>query len=238
MNCLLFENKEDLRHLPKADYRAQHIKKYLKAKNGNILYVALANKFLAKASISIEESHYSFEICEQLPCPSLRNIELAIALTRPQIAQKILFDCACIGVTKVNFYIANKSEASYANSTLYSENLYKNYLIAGAQQACNCHLPEFEIHNSLADFLAKLPQAKPNELRIAPDIYESQGDFSQIVATKSHKSALLIMGGERGFNQDERVLLKQSSFSLALMRERVMRTDTALVYALALLHSI
>lgn len=237
MNCLLFENEDDLKNLPIADHRAQHIKKYLKAKTGDILYVAIADKFLAKASIEIKDTHYSFDICEKLPCPKLRNIELAIALCRPQIAQKILFDCASIGIKKVNFYIASKSEASYTNSTLYTENSYKNYLIAGAEQACNCYLPKFEIHSSLEDFLLKLEE-KPDCLRIAPDIYETKGDFSEISSLSTYKNAILVMGGERGFNNLERNLLREHSFSLALMRERVLRTDTALVYALALLHKI
>ncbi len=238
MNCLVFKSEDDLGFLPNSDYKAQHIKKYLKPKNGDIIYVAIARQFLAKAKISINEKSYSFEIVEKLSCPNLRNIEIAVALARPQIAQKILFDCACLGVSKLNFYIANKSEASYANSSLYSEGLYEEHLIRGIEQACNCYLPQFEIHSNLESFLSKLGNPSSKELRIAPDLYEAQGDFADIVSNGTYEKAILILGAERGFNNKERKSLREKEFKLALMRERVMRTDTALAYALGLLHSI
>jgi len=232
MNCILFRNKEEFLHLDFKDARATHIKKYLKPKDGDEIFVGIINEKISKAKIFIKESFYFFELLEtQIKTPALKNIEVAIAITRPQIAQSILFEAACLGVKKLTFYAAEKSDASYAQSSLYTED-YKKYLIQGAEQACTCFIPEIEIAKDLESYL-KTRETKKDELLFAPDNYEYESFLKE--SEKTAKKISLILGAERGFNAKERDLLREHNFKLVSLGDRVLRTDTAFIFSIALL---
>jgi|GEM_PF-2076058 len=232
MNCILFKNKDDLLRLDFKDSRACHIKKYLKPKNGDEIFVGIVNEKISKAKIFERDSFYEFEILDaQIKTPILKNIEVAVAMSRPQIAQSILFEAACLGIKKLTFYAAEKSDSSYAKSSLYTED-YKKYLIQGAEQACTCFIPEVEIAKDLEDYL-KNRKAQKNEILFAPDNYEFEEDLK--TSRKKAEAFSLVLGAERGFNSKERELLREHNFKLVSLGDRVLRTDSAFIFSIALL---
>jgi RsmE family RNA methyltransferase len=165
------------------------------------------------------------------PPPPLAPIHLLIGLPRPQTARDILRDLSALGVAAMHFIRTEKGEASYAQSTLWKTDEWRECVINGAAQAFCTRLPEITHGQALADAIARLPV---DAVRFALDNYESVAPLSQCDATNA-KSAVLALGSERGWSTGERELLREAGFVLAGLGPRVLRTETACVAATTLL---
>ena len=75
--------------------------------------------------------------------------------------------------------------------------------------------------------------AEGAQTKIAPDLYESTQNISKIDAKKTPICA--VFGGERGFSNADRDLLRKNNFTLVSLGGRVLRTDSAIIAALAIL---
>ena len=158
------------------------------------------------------------------------KISVAVAFTRPQIAKRILFEAACAGISRLIFYPASKGEAAYAKSSLYSGASVLECMEKGAEQACAADIPEFSTCMSLEEACRELAIDSPDSIKIAPDLYEATADLGELsckISPESHICAA--MGGERGFSNPDRILLRQMGWTLVSMGRRVLRTDTAFI---------
>ena len=164
------------------------------------------------------------------PPPSLDPITLLIGLPRPQTARKILQEATALGVGTLHFFTAEKAEPSYARSTLWTSGEWRRHLLAGAEQAFCTRLPGLTHGLTLATALEKTP---PAATRLALDNYEAPAPLGQ-----SQPSAVapvvLALGSERGWSAAERDFLRAKNFSLVHLGSRVLRTETAVVAAVAL----
>ena len=98
----------------------------------------------------------------------------------------------------------------------------------GAAQAFDTRLPDVLHSATLAECLASLPKEC---LRVALDNYESPSRLSPTLRTRP---LALAFGPERGWSGPERALLRKEGFELAHLGTRVLRTETAVVAALAI----
>jgi RsmE family RNA methyltransferase len=169
--------------------------------------------------------------------PPLDPITLIVGLPRPQTARKILQEATALGVTAMHFVATEKSEASYARSTLWSAGEWRRHLIAGAEQAFDTRLPQVTWSRSLAEVVAAQP---PATNRLALDHYEAASPLSGCHLVDDNgkgatpPDAVLAFGPERGWSDRDRALLRANAFSLVHLGSRVLRTETAVVAAVAL----
>jgi len=106
---------------------------------------------------------------------------------------------------------------------------WRRHLIAGAAQAFDTRLPEMTHGLTLGAALAALPG---NPIRIALDNYESPQPLSCLAIDRP---VALALGPERGWSTAERNLLRAHGFTFAHLGQRVLRTETAVVAAAALI---
>jgi RsmE family RNA methyltransferase len=170
------------------------------------------------------------------PPPPPDPIALLIGLPRPQTARKILAEAAALGAAALHFFSAEKGEPGYAQSTLWSGGEWRRHLVAGAEQAFDTRLPRVTHGLPLADALAETP---PGALRLALDNYEAPLPLSQGLSAAAGCQTragpvVLALGPERGWSAGERDFLRSRHFSLVHLGPRVLRTETAVVAALAL----
>lgn len=89
---------------------------------------------------------------------------------------------------------------------------------------------------TLANAVATLPNTAG---RVALDNYEGVIPLLSYTVSGYNPAAppemALAIGGERGWSAEERHALRQQGFTLAHLGERVLRTETAVVAALAIL---
>jgi RsmE family RNA methyltransferase len=138
--------------------------------------------------------------------------------------------------------MTEKGERSYSASRLWTEKEYRNHLIHGAEMAFTTRIPEVVLPTELEPALNNLPndRAKGQEgtgkvIRPALDNYEAEVLLGGLLAQLGPLSgAVIAVGPERGWSARERRMLKGRGFVLAGMGDRVLRTETASLAAIAL----
>ncbi len=238
MNCVLFEKNEPMFFAPDSD-GARHLREVLKVKPGDKIFAGIAGEemFFAKV-LPNSDGSFSFEREGEIPSPPLLPIVLCTPFSRPQIAKRIMFDSACFGVKSIIFYASEKGDLSYSKSSLYSGE-YRKILLKGAEQACSSQLPSLYTRDSLESALSEAESLSKSPIRLAPDVYEASISLFDAVGTsKPPKSAILTIGGERGFSQSDRQILKSKGFVLASLGKRVLRTDSAAIASLSIVSNL
>ena len=231
MNCVLLPKGYPMR-LGAGSPKLAHIRETLGMRDGCEIFAGIAGEKLWVCRLHFEAGGgAAFEPLREVPAQKPMRFAAAVAFARPQIAQRILFEAACLGVSRLVFYPAAKGEAAYAKSSLYSGGKFSEWLEKGAEQACAPDIPEFFACGSLAEACGCIASAFPNPLRVAPDLYEATAnlwDFAPRLA-EGGAAACAVLGGERGFADSDREYLRGAGWTLVSMGGRVMRTDTAFI---------
>jgi RsmE family RNA methyltransferase len=234
VNLVLFEPAEIDRPLPRSDRRAAHILGVLRRRAGDVFDAGLLNGPRGKGTVlTITDDALTLAFTWETTPPTREAITLLVGLPRPQTARDILRDATSLGVTALHFVQTEKSEASYAQSTLWSSGEWRRHLIAGAEQAFDTHIPEVSHHTGLPAVLAQMPA---HATRLALDNYESPSPLGACELS-ADTPAVLAIGGERGWSTRERELLREHAFAFVHLGSRVLRTETAVIAAVAILRS-
>jgi RsmE family RNA methyltransferase len=229
VNLILLEAGEETAPLAPDDPRAVHVLKVLRRKEGDLFDAGIVNGCRGKATIvSIGPAGVAFTFEATTEAPEADPVHLVVALSRPQTGRKILNEAAALGVSSIRFFQSEKGEPGYASSTLWSTLEWRRHLRDGAAQAFDTRLPEVLHAATLAECLDSLPKEC---LRVALDNYESPSRLSPALRTRP---IALAFGPERGWSPSERTLLRSCGFELAHLGPRVLRTETAVVAALAI----
>ncbi|MSU51433.1 MAG: 16S rRNA (uracil(1498)-N(3))-methyltransferase [Opitutus sp.] len=235
MNLILFELAELSHPLPRADRRARHILDVLRRQVGDPFDAGVVDGPRGKATLTAgSDDALTLTFSETSPRLPTIPITLIVGLPRPQTARDILRDATTIGVGAIHFVRTEKSEASYAQSTLWSSGEWRRHLIAGAEQAFDTRLPDITHGRPLAEALATMPDDEAT--RLVLDNYESPAALSDCHVIRD-KPVVLALGPERGWSAAEREIFRAHDFTLAHLGPRVLRTETAVTAALALVRT-
>lgn len=235
MNLVLFDPAEIDRPLARNDRRAVHLLTVLRRQIGEPFDAGLIGGPRGKGAITAIQSDslaLAFTWDTAAPPPA-EPITLLVGLPRPQTARDILRDAASLGIATLHFVVTEKGERNYAQSTLWSSGEWRRHVIAGAEQAFDTRIPQVTSGRSFADILPLLPA---DSARVALDNYEAAlplGDWP----LPASQPIVLALGSERGWSAGERDLLRTHCFGLAHLGERVLRTETAVVAALAIVRA-
>ncbi len=232
MNIILFRSPEVQLPLPRRDPRAQHILTVLRRRPGDTFDAGVVNGPRGKGTlVAVEEGRLLITFSWGESPPPLSPLTLLIGLPRPQTARDILREATSLGVAAMHFIRTEKGEASYARSALWTSGAWEECVINGAAQAFCTRLPEVTHGRTLAETLTALPGASA---RLALDNYESPAALSRTPAVAG-QPVVLALGAERGWSAGERTQLRESGFAFVHLGERVLRTETACIAAVALL---
>jgi RsmE family RNA methyltransferase len=233
VNLILFETNETISPLPRSDSRASHILDVLRRKVGDTVDTGMVGGPRGKATVTAitEESVALRFAWEPQNPPPLAPITLVVGLPRPQTVRKLLHSATELGVAAVHFVATEKSEPSYAQSSLWTSGEWRRHLLDAAQQAFDTHLPDISHGRKLDEALSSLEK---NPVRLALDNYESPGPLS---AASIAAPVALALGPERGWSAVDRVVLRAHGFTFVHLGPRVLRTETACIAALTLVRA-
>lgn len=233
MNLILFESGETNSPLPLSDSRAAHILDVLRRKVGDTIDTGLIDGPRGKATVTAvtaDSVALSFAWETQSP-PPLAPISLVVGLPRPQTVKKILHAATELGVSALHFVTTEKSEPSYAQSTLWSSGEWRRHLLDAAQQAFDTRLPDVSHGRTLDEALTSLDK---NPARFALDNYEAPAALSALPIVAP---VVLALGPERGWSARDREILRAHGFAFAHLGQRVLRAETAAITALAIVRT-
>ena len=232
MNLILFETAELAAPLPRTDPRAAHLLKVLRRAVGDTFDAGLINGPRGKGTLlAIGADALTLTFAWGPAAPEPEPIVLLIGLPRPQTARDILREATSLGAGVLHFFRAEKGEASYAQSTLWSSGEWRRHLVTGAEQAFDPRLPAITHGQTLSQVIAAVPSGAT---RIALDNYESPQPLSAVAVASP---VALAFGAERGWSAAERGQLRASGFAFAHLGPRVLRSETAVIAAVAVVRS-
>ena len=233
MNLILFDPNELATPLLLTDPRAQHIIKVLKVQKGESFDAGQINGPRGKAKlIEIGKESLLLSFQWEAYTPRLYPIDLWVSFCRPQTCRKILQECTSLGVRSFTFFATEKCEPSYKESHLWTTGESERLILRGAEQAFCTRLPQLTLSSSLEETLS---QTSVDGTRLAMDNYESTEPLTPLVTEAL--PIIVALGGERGWSNNEREILRGHKFVLAGLGDRVLRTETACIAAISILRS-
>ncbi len=228
-----------------ADARSAHITRVLHATVGQQIRVGLADGPLGMGTVeSVEGDAVSLRCAFDAVTPPRPRVDLLLALPRPKVMRRLWSQLAALGVGQIILTNAARVERHYFDTHVLEPSTYVPLLKEGLQQARDTRVPHVEVHRRLKvlveDHLnALFPAgarllAEPGEREPLREVLRrSVGDSSTDV---DGVRVLLAMGPEGGWTEFEVAMLAAHRFTTISLGARTLRSDTAAIALLALVH--
>ena len=210
-----------------SDERAWHIRKILRAKEGDSLRVGIVDGPLGVASVQTVGKpdvilHTSFE--EEMPCPF--PITILLALPRPRMINRILSSLSSMGIERMVLTGSDRVEASYFDSHALEEARMREHMIEGLMQSgCLTRLPDVRIETDLSLAVASLHVADGLKVLFEPGP-------SEVIPEAGPESVVFAIGPEGGWTTPELALFDDAGFKRQSLGAEIYRTDVACIAAM------
>lgn len=238
MNLILVEATEldDRSVVSLSDDRARHLLAVLKAVPDQDVRVGVLDGPVGTGRVTsivdgVVELQCTFE--ETPPRPP---VDLLLAVPRPKVLRRLWAQIAALGVGRVILTNAARVERNYFDTHILDPLGYRPLLIEGLQQARDTRVPVVSIHKQFRVLVEDdLDTFAGSALRLVADP-GAPDTIADAVAAASAPRVLLAVGPEGGWNAFELGLLRAHGFRGVGLGARTLRTDTACVALLALVH--
>ncbi|MEM8866871.1 MAG: RsmE family RNA methyltransferase [Verrucomicrobiota bacterium] len=227
MNLILFPEIFEQTQLAGRDPRAKHLREVVRVKLSSQVFVGFINGPRARAEVTelADDGGIVLTIVATEPAPVPLPIALLVGLPRPHTAKRILFEASSMGVDRIHFFETEKGEPSYAQSSLWRSEEWRERVHLGVEQSFGTHVPDVAIYPDLQTALSAFYNVP---LRIVLDNYEAASSVSHLCAGEVERVALAF-GSERGWSENERTVFRQNGWKLAHLGAQVLRAETAVV---------
>ena len=229
MNLVLITADEAKAGLSPDDARARHLRETVGLAVGGTFHVGIENGQRGIATITTHAPRLTFAVAWEKSAQARLPLTVLVGLPRPQTAKKVLYDLASLGAAKIIFFESEKGDPGYLTSSLWKDGEWREHVLKGTEQACSTLVPEVTRVGSLAEALVGLDA---NAWKLALDPYEATG-APEISAPA--KAAVLAIGPERGFADEERAALRTAGFGFAHLGDRILRVEAAALVGGALM---
>jgi RsmE family RNA methyltransferase len=229
VNLVLITADEAEAGLAPDDPRARHLRETVGLSTGGTFHVGIENGLRGIATIRALAPRLTFTVVWEESAQARLPLTVLVGLPRPQTAKKILHDLASLGAARIVFFEAAKGDPGYLTSSLWKDGEWREPVLKGTEQACSTLVPEV---TRIPSLLAALALVDAAAWKLALDPYEATG--APEIATPAN-SAVLAIGPERGFADEERATLRQAGFAFAHLGDRILRVEAAALVGGALM---
>jgi 16S rRNA (uracil1498-N3)-methyltransferase len=217
--------------------RAAHLLRVLKVTPGQPVRVGVIDGAMGVGTVTSVSDGVVQLRCEfETKAPPLPAVDVLLALPRPKVMRRLWAQLAALGVGQVILTNAARVERDYFDTHVLSPDCYRPLLIEGLQQARDTRVPRVSIHKQFKVLVEDhLDDLFTRGLRI---VAEPRRDKPLTAAVEEHagERVLLAIGPEGGWNDFELSLLERHGFVAVSMGARTLRSDTACVALLAVVH--
>ncbi len=219
------------------DKRAGHLIKVLKVAPGDNVRVGVLDGAIGEGTVrSVGDDTVvlccAFEPGVAGPPP----VDLLLALPRPKVLRRLWAQLAALGVGRIAITNAERVERNYFDTHVLTPACYRPLLIEGLQQARDTRLPIVSVHKQFRVLVEDhLDAIFPDGLRLVAHPGR-QAPLTTTLRRRSDGRVVLAVGPEGGWNEFELTLLEAHRFVPVDMGPRTLRTDTACIALLTLVH--
>jgi RsmE family RNA methyltransferase len=226
--------------------RAAHVRTVLRAGVGDTVHLGIVDGPKGRGEIVAMDDREVTVRCDFTAgaVTPRAAVDLLLALPRPKVMRRLWAQLAALGVGRIILTNAERVERNYFDAHVLDEATYRPLLIEGLQQAADTRLPLVSIHRQFRILIEDELDGLSNDgVRLVAHP-GGEGSLEAVAATSAPATsatagprALLAIGPEGGWNAFELALLKRHRFEPISMGPRILRTDTACVALLALVHA-
>ncbi len=190
---------------------------------------------------------FALELTETLPQPP--EINLILALPRPQMLKRIFQTVATLGVTRLALISTKRVQKSYFQSLVINPENTKKHLILGLEQGVATSLPLVTVHSDWRKFIAegltefvgaktRLLLAHPRSGMGLAEHFIARGESTEQL---SAAPVTIVIGPEGGLTDAEVKQFEDCGFETFCLGARILRVETAVtvvVSSISLLRNI
>ncbi|MEO5822199.1 MAG: RsmE family RNA methyltransferase [Vicinamibacteraceae bacterium] len=217
--------------------RAAHIRGVLGARCGDTVRIGVVDGPKGPGEIvAVDDTQVVLrsEFGTDVPAPPA--IDLLLALPRPKVLRRLWAQLAALGVGRIALTNASRVERDYFDTHVIEESTYRPLLLEGLQQAGDTRLPRVSIHRQFRILVEdELDAWSADAMRLVAHS-GSHRPLLTVAGGSPRRRVLLAIGPEGGWNDFELNLMTGRGFEVVSLGPRILRTDTACVALLALLH--
>ncbi|MDR0994568.1 MAG: 16S rRNA (uracil(1498)-N(3))-methyltransferase [Verrucomicrobiota bacterium] len=219
--------------------RARHIQNVLHAGPGETLRVGLVDGPQGVAVVRETGPEGVLLHCTfQDDMPECPRVDLALAMPRPKVMNRLWPVLASLGVGRIFILNAWKTERSYFDTHVLDPGHFRRGLLAGLQQAKDTRLPLVSIHRRFRPWMEdELPALGAYALKWLAHPGAEGHPLPDALRLPPPGRVLLAIGPEGGWTSFEQELFWQQGFAPFSWGERPLRTDTACTVLLGLIHA-
>jgi 16S rRNA (uracil1498-N3)-methyltransferase len=219
--------------------QADHLLTVLRAVPGDEVRVGLLNGPLGRGRVvATGDGAIDLQCTFDSTIPEPPQVDLLLALPRPKVLRRLWSQLAALGVGQIVLTNAARVERNYFDTHVLTAACYRPLLIEGLQQARDTRLPSVSIHRQFRILVEDdLDRLVPQSARVAAHPGDTR-TIAEGLRDHAAERVLLAVGPEGGWNDFELELLRAHRFVTAGLGSRTLRTDTACIALIALVHEI
>jgi RsmE family RNA methyltransferase len=215
--------------------RARHLRQILKVTPAQTVRLGIIDGACGTGLVTHLSADSVTLRCTFAELPLHPPVDLLLALPRPKVMRRLWAQLAALGVGRIILTNAERVARNYFDAHVLTPECYRPLLIEGLQQARDTHLPLVSIHRQFRILVEDELDAMAGEAtRIVADPCGAVP--IRDVAARARSRVLIAVGPEGGWNPFELSLLDAHGFQRAGMGPRTLRSDTACIALLALVH--
>lgn len=211
--------------------RLRHVAEVHRAELGDELTVGLVNGRIGRGRVvRLDSEALELEVTLEREPPPPLPITLVLALPRPKVLNRVIAGATSMGVERIFLINAWRVEKSYWKSPRLSEENLLAQRVIGLEQARDTRLPAIELRRLFRPFV---------EEELSSIAAGSRALVAHPAATAPlrpvERRVTLAIGPEGGFIDAELASLAAAGFEPVSLGERVLRVETAVSAAVAIL---
>jgi 16S rRNA (uracil1498-N3)-methyltransferase len=218
---------------------AHHLGRVLRAQPGQLYELSDgANVWLARVE-AVSRDQVNFELVEVLPAYNSTLVTtLLIAVIKFDAFEWALEKATELGVTNIVPLAAERSEKGLVAAASKRSERWQKILLEASQQSRRVAPPQLqEVKKPAAAFSEFAGNAKSQgSVRVMLSESREAQSLKTILAGRQSHVAALTIGPEGGWTEAEFAAARQSAFQEASLGQLILRTETAVVAALASLN--
>ena len=216
--------------------RARHVREVLQTAEGEEIRVGVVDGAMGTATILEDAKQLKLQCKLDGGIPPMPRVDLLLAMPRPKVMNRLWPVLASLGVGRILISNAWKTERNYFDTHVLEPEHVREGLIEGLQQARDTRLPQVSVHKQFKKLVEdKLDAFGPYAAQLVA--HPGAASSWSLGGLPKDARVLLAVGPEGGWTEYELQLLGEHGFKSVSWGPRALRTDTACVVLLGLVHA-
>jgi 16S rRNA (uracil1498-N3)-methyltransferase len=215
---------------------AHHLGHVLRAQSGQLYELSDGSTAWLARIESVARNRVEFALLEQLPAAQpVADITLLLSIVKFDAFEWAIEKATELGVSRIIPLAAARSEKGLLAAVAKRSHRWQKILLESSQQSRRLRLPQLDDLAKPAEAFA----AQSCEFRLMLSERSDAPSVRNILGHSNHAkvpgSAMLAIGPEGGWTDDELAVARAKGFVEASLGQLILRTETAVIAALAML---